>query len=184
MSSARSTRPPPVISAEHWFRLIAAHFTATASTLILAECSALFRQVVWERGTKFAGGNEATGAKYDLVQVMDAQGNKLQPAYDANTNAAIDTYCKHQGPPACQAALLHATLQRVTCCGAECAAQACRDDVLRRTLTRIGAPTELHVVQNADQRFKVLKKSGRTPEEVSQEMLGIVDGWIEKVLGD
>ncbi len=71
-----------MISAEHCFRLIAAHFTATASTLILAECSALLRQVVWERGTKFAGGNEAKGAQYDLVQVMDAQGKKLQPAYD------------------------------------------------------------------------------------------------------
>ena len=32
------------ISAEHFFRLNAAHFTATASTLILAECSALRRQ--------------------------------------------------------------------------------------------------------------------------------------------
>ena len=32
--------------------------------------------------------------------------------------------------------------------------------------------------------LQVLKKSGRTPEEVSQEMLGVVDGWIEKVLGD
>ena len=60
----------------------------------------------------------------------------------------------------------------------------CNPDVLRRTLGRIGAPTELHVVQEADQRFKVLKKSGRTPEEVSEEMLGVVDGWIEKVLGD
>jgi len=60
----------------------------------------------------------------------------------------------------------------------------CDPDTLRKTLTRIGAPTELHVVEDADHRFKVLKKSGRTPEEVSQEMLGVVDGWIEKVLGD
>ena len=59
----------------------------------------------------------------------------------------------------------------------------CDPDTLRKTLTRIGAPTELHVVNGADQRFKVLKKSGRTPEDVSEEMLGVVDGWIEKVLG-
>jgi len=60
----------------------------------------------------------------------------------------------------------------------------CNSDTLRRTLARIGAPTELHLVENADHRFRVLKKSGRTPEDISQEMLGVVDGWIEKVLGD
>ena len=37
----KSARPN---SAEHCFRLSAAHFTATASRLILAECSALRRQ--------------------------------------------------------------------------------------------------------------------------------------------
>lgn len=58
----------------------------------------------------------------------------------------------------------------------------CDAGALRNTLARIGAPTDLHLVAGADHRFKVLKKSGRAWEEVSEEMLGVVDGWIEKVL--
>ena len=61
--------------------------------------------------------------------------------------------------------------------------RTCDLDVLRQTLTRVGAPTSLQVVQEADQHFKVLKKSGRTAEEVRSEILNGVDGWIQKVLG-
>ncbi|NNL65518.1 MAG: hypothetical protein HKP30_04690 [Myxococcales bacterium] len=60
----------------------------------------------------------------------------------------------------------------------------CDLDALRRTLSRVGAPTHLHTVEEADHLFKVLKKSGRTQEEVNAEMLGVIDGWIEQVLGD
>jgi len=60
----------------------------------------------------------------------------------------------------------------------------CDVDTLRRTLARVGAPTQLHAVDEADQHFKALKKSGRTQEEIEAEMLAVVDGWIEKVLGD
>ena len=58
----------------------------------------------------------------------------------------------------------------------------CDVDVLRRTLLRVGAPTTLHVVGEADQNFKVLKKSGRAPEEVREELMSLIDGWISKVL--
>lgn len=58
----------------------------------------------------------------------------------------------------------------------------CDVDALRRTLTRVGAPTQLTVVDEADQNFKVLKKSGRTDEEVSQDILAATDAWIENVL--
>ena len=66
-------------------------------------------------------------------------------------------------------------------------AQGSRDkrsdvDVLRRTLSRVGATTTLHVVGEADQNFKVLKKSGRSPEEVREELMELIDGWIGKVL--
>ena len=54
--------------------------------------------------------------------------------------------------------------------------------MLQRTLTRVGAPTALHVSQDADQHFKVLKKSGRTEEEVRDELVGSVDSWIQKAL--
>lgn len=60
----------------------------------------------------------------------------------------------------------------------------CDLDVLRRTLTRVGAPTALHVVEEADRDFKVTKKSHRTDEEVRDEVLNTVDGWIQKVLGN
>jgi predicted alpha/beta-hydrolase family hydrolase len=59
----------------------------------------------------------------------------------------------------------------------------CDLDVLRRTLTRVGAPTTLHVSQEADHRFRVLKKSDRTLEEVHDELLGVADSWIQKILG-
>ncbi len=60
--------------------------------------------------------------------------------------------------------------------------RSCELDVLQRTLTRVGAPTTLHVSQEADQQFKVLKKSGRTSDEVRDELVDAVDGWIQKVL--
>jgi predicted alpha/beta-hydrolase family hydrolase len=59
----------------------------------------------------------------------------------------------------------------------------CDVETLRRTLSRIGAPTTLHLAEEADHHFKVLKKSGRTDEEVRDQLLGVIDAWIEKVLG-
>jgi len=58
----------------------------------------------------------------------------------------------------------------------------CDLDVLRQTLGRVGAPTALHVAQEADHVFKVLKKSGRTVEEVHSEALAVIDAWIDRVL--
>ncbi len=58
----------------------------------------------------------------------------------------------------------------------------CDLDVLRHTLARVGAPTSLHVCQDADHQFKVLKKSGRTRDEVNEELLGVIDDWIQKIL--
>ena len=58
----------------------------------------------------------------------------------------------------------------------------CDLDVLRRALTRVGATTALQICQDADQHFKVRRKSGRVEEEVHAEILAGVDGWIQKVL--
>ena len=60
--------------------------------------------------------------------------------------------------------------------------RACDIDVLRQTLTRVGAPTTLQICQEADQHFKVLKKSDRTEEEVHAEILDGLDSWITRVL--
>jgi hypothetical protein len=61
--------------------------------------------------------------------------------------------------------------------------RTCDLDVLRRTLARVGAPKALHVVAEADHGLKVPKKSGRTPEAVLDELLGTLQGWVEKVIG-
>ena len=54
---------------------------------------------------------------------------------------------------------------------------------LQRVLSRVGAPTALHVCREADHQLRVLKKSGRSDEEVRDEVLGVVDAWIRKVAG-
>lgn len=59
----------------------------------------------------------------------------------------------------------------------------CDLDALQRVLQRVGAPTSLHVCREADQKLRVLKKSGRTPEEVQAEVLGVIDAWIQKAAG-
>jgi predicted alpha/beta-hydrolase family hydrolase len=60
--------------------------------------------------------------------------------------------------------------------------RCCDVDALKRVLTRVGAPTRLQVVENADQNFRVLKKSGRTEEQVNEEILSASDSFIEQVL--
>ena len=61
--------------------------------------------------------------------------------------------------------------------------RTCEIDLLRQTLTRVGAPTSLFVSEQADRHFKVAKKSGRLEEEVRKELIENLDEWIEKVLG-
>ena len=58
----------------------------------------------------------------------------------------------------------------------------CEIDVLRRTLSKVGAPTSLFSEENADHKFGVLKKSHRTAEDVQLGVLNHIDRWIQKVL--
>ena len=60
--------------------------------------------------------------------------------------------------------------------------RSCDLDLLRQTLTRVGAPTTLQVLQEADNHFKVLKKSERTEEEIRAEILDGLDNWITRIL--
>lgn len=62
--------------------------------------------------------------------------------------------------------------------------RTCDLDTLRRTLTRVGAPSALFVAQDADRNFAVPKKSARTNDEVRDEISAALDEWIQKVLGD
>jgi len=59
----------------------------------------------------------------------------------------------------------------------------CDPPTLQRLLGRVGAPTALHMIREADHQFRVLKKSGRTPEEVYEEVFAVVESWIQKVVG-
>ncbi|HXV37404.1 MAG TPA: alpha/beta family hydrolase [Myxococcota bacterium] len=59
--------------------------------------------------------------------------------------------------------------------------RSCDLDALRAILTRVGAPTALQVIAEADQHFSVLKKSPRSDEEVRAELLACIHAWIQKV---
>jgi hypothetical protein len=65
--------------------------------------------------------------------------------------------------------------------------QGTRDDLadlelIRTVIGRLGPRATLHVVDGADHSFAVLKRSGRTADEVLAELAGAVAGWIEGVL--
>ncbi|MGI9628758.1 MAG: alpha/beta hydrolase family protein [Longimicrobiales bacterium] len=62
--------------------------------------------------------------------------------------------------------------------------QGTRDDLADLTLLRphvhaMGDSATLHVVEGADHSFKVLKRSGRTAEEVGDELADVTAGWIQ-----
>ncbi|MEM9802060.1 MAG: alpha/beta family hydrolase [Planctomycetota bacterium] len=57
-------------------------------------------------------------------------------------------------------------------------------DLLERSLPDWTGPTELHVVEGADHSFAVLRRSGRTPHEVHDEIANAVDRWVGSLLGD
>ena len=59
----------------------------------------------------------------------------------------------------------------------------CRIDRLQLLLRRIGAPSQLHVVEDADHGLGLIKRSTRSAEEVREEVLSTVDGFIQKALG-
>ena len=53
----------------------------------------------------------------------------------------------------------------------------CDLELLTPALELWGGPRTLHVVEGADHGFEVLKKSGRTPEEVLEEICDAIDEW-------
>jgi predicted alpha/beta-hydrolase family hydrolase len=54
---------------------------------------------------------------------------------------------------------------------------------LRRVRLRVGAPTEIHPVVEADHSFRV-RKSERNPDDVQREVLSVLDQWMHKVIGE
>jgi predicted alpha/beta-hydrolase family hydrolase len=47
---------------------------------------------------------------------------------------------------------------------------------------RLGKRAKLHVVDGADHSFKVLKRSGRTADDVFDEMVTAIDDWLQPLL--
>jgi predicted alpha/beta-hydrolase family hydrolase len=54
-------------------------------------------------------------------------------------------------------------------------------DLLRPIVTNLGDSATMHVVEGGDHSFKVLKRSGRTPEEVLNEITDAVSGWTDRI---
>ena len=60
----------------------------------------------------------------------------------------------------------------------------CDLDTLRATLTRVGTVKTLHVVEGADGAMAVPKRSGRTPEDVTRELLDALDSWFHQIVNN
>ena len=56
-------------------------------------------------------------------------------------------------------------------------------ELLRPVITRLGEPATLHVVGGGDHSFQVLKRSGRTDDEVMAELADAVRDWCEELPG-
>ena len=55
-----------------------------------------------------------------------------------------------------------------------------REDLLRRTIDALAPRAELAQVEDADHSFGVLKRSGRTPEDVLEEVKRVLLGWLDR----
>jgi predicted alpha/beta-hydrolase family hydrolase len=55
-------------------------------------------------------------------------------------------------------------------------------DLIRGVCKRLGARTTLHVVEGGDHSFKVLKRSGRSDDEVLDELATTIDEWLTPLL--
>jgi len=60
----------------------------------------------------------------------------------------------------------------------------CELATLQKTLLRVGAPYSLHTIEDADHRFVVPKKTGRTEEEIFEELSTELEKWMSNILGN
>lgn len=59
----------------------------------------------------------------------------------------------------------------------------CRVDRLQSLLRRIGAPTDLHVIEDCGQGLELIKRAERTPEQVRELVLQAIDRFVTRILG-
>jgi hypothetical protein len=55
-------------------------------------------------------------------------------------------------------------------------------DLLRPVVKKLGSRAQLHIVDEADHSFKLLKRSERTEDGVYAEIAGAVSGWVDNLL--
>jgi predicted alpha/beta-hydrolase family hydrolase len=55
-----------------------------------------------------------------------------------------------------------------------------REDLLHGLIERLAGRAELHPVEGADHSFRVLKRSGRTPDDVADEVRAALIGWLDR----
>ena len=54
-------------------------------------------------------------------------------------------------------------------------------ELLRPVIGRLGERAALHVVEGADHSFEVLKRSGRSPDDVLEELAQTVATWAGRI---
>ena len=59
----------------------------------------------------------------------------------------------------------------------------CRIDRLELLRRRIGAPTHVTVIEDADHGLSPVKRSNRTPEDVTGEVLASIDTYLQRTIG-
>lgn len=62
--------------------------------------------------------------------------------------------------------------------------ELCRQDLMENVMNRLSTTFTMHWLQGADHGFHVQKRSGRTEEEVMQEIGNVSQEWIAKVVAE
>ena len=60
----------------------------------------------------------------------------------------------------------------------------CRSDRLELMRRRIGAPTSIALIEDADHQLELIKRSTRLPEDVRAEVLGAIEGFLRRTTGE
>ena len=60
--------------------------------------------------------------------------------------------------------------------------RSCNTDVLRAALKRVGAPTRLNLLEQADSNLRVTKRSGIDASAVHAAVLESLAGWVQSHL--
>ncbi|MEE9280311.1 MAG: alpha/beta family hydrolase [Myxococcota bacterium] len=59
----------------------------------------------------------------------------------------------------------------------------CRVDRMEILLRRIGAPTDLRVIDDCGQGLELIKRAERSPEQVRELILQAIEGFLQKIVG-